>query len=49
MPAFGDAMIRRILDRLTGREAASLRRQRDAHAEEAGRERQRRMDAEREW
>ena len=42
-------MIRRILDRLTGREAASLRRQRDAHAEEAGRERQRRMDAEREW
>lgn len=32
--------------RLSGREAASLRYQRDAHAEEAGRERQRRRDAE---
>ncbi len=37
----------RIYHRLTGREAAALRYQRDAHAEEAGRERQRRMAAER--
>lgn len=37
----------RIYHRLTGREAAALRYQRDAHAEEAGRERQRRMEAER--
>lgn len=41
-------MIRRIVDRLTGREGAALRYQRDAHAEEAGRERQARMAAERE-
>lgn len=40
-------MIRRILSRLTGREAASLRYQREAHQEEAGRERQRRKEAER--
>lgn len=37
-----------LVHRLTGREAAALHYQRDAHAEEAGRERQRRMEAERE-
>lgn len=36
-----------LVHRLTGRDAAALRYQRDAHAEEAGRERQRRMAAER--
>lgn len=38
----------RLYHRFTGQEAAALRYQRDAHAEEAGTERQRRMEAERE-
>ncbi len=41
--------LRALFQRLTGREAASLRHQRDAYAEQAGMERQARLAAERDF